>query len=50
MPTHVFEEAILQTSKIHNLFTQYPNNKYFSALEFVENGEKIHKFFYYFNK
>jgi hypothetical protein len=33
MPTHVFGEAILQTSKIHNLFIQYSNNAYFNALE-----------------
>jgi hypothetical protein len=30
---HVFGEAILQTSKIHKLFIQYPNNTYFSALK-----------------
>jgi hypothetical protein len=28
-----FWEAIIETSKIHNLFIQYPNNKYFSVLE-----------------
>jgi hypothetical protein len=33
LPTHAFEEAIIETSKIHNLFIQYPNNTYFSALE-----------------
>jgi hypothetical protein len=33
LPTHVFGQAILQTSKIHNLFIQYPNYTYFSALE-----------------
>jgi hypothetical protein len=33
LPTHVFGEAILQTSKIHNLLIQYTNNTYFSALE-----------------
>jgi hypothetical protein len=27
------EEVILQTSKIHNLFIQYPNNTDFNALE-----------------
>jgi hypothetical protein len=32
-PTHVFGEAILQTSKIHNLFIQYPNNTFFNAME-----------------
>jgi hypothetical protein len=32
LPTHVFGEAILQTSKIHNLFIQYPNNTYLSVL------------------
>jgi hypothetical protein len=26
LPTHALGEAILQTSKIHNLFIQYPNN------------------------
>jgi hypothetical protein len=33
LPTHAFEKAIIETSKIHNLFIQYPNNAYFSALE-----------------
>jgi hypothetical protein len=33
LSTHVFGEAILQTSKIHNLFIQYPNNTQFSLLE-----------------
>jgi hypothetical protein len=33
LPTHIFGEDILQTSKIHNLFIQYPNNTYFNALE-----------------
>jgi hypothetical protein len=32
--THAFGKAIIETSKIHNLFIQYPNNIYFSALEF----------------
>jgi hypothetical protein len=27
-----FGEAIIKTSKIHNLLIQYPNNTYFSAL------------------
>jgi hypothetical protein len=27
-------KAIIETSKIHNLFIQYPNNAYFSVLEF----------------
>jgi hypothetical protein len=31
---HVFGEAIIETSKIRNLFIEYPNNTYFSALEF----------------
>jgi hypothetical protein len=35
LPTHVFEEAIFKTSKIHNLFIHYPNNTYFSALESI---------------
>jgi hypothetical protein len=33
LPTHVLGEAILQTSKIHNFFIQYPNKIYFSALK-----------------
>jgi hypothetical protein len=33
-PTHAFGEAIIETSKTHNLFIQYPNNTYFSMLEF----------------
>jgi hypothetical protein len=32
VPINVFGEAILQTSKIHNLFIQYPNNTYFSCV------------------
>jgi hypothetical protein len=31
--TQAFGKAIIETSKIHNLFIQYPNNAYFSALE-----------------
>jgi hypothetical protein len=31
LPTHAFEEVIIETSKIHNLFIQYPNNTYFSV-------------------
>jgi hypothetical protein len=33
LPTHIFGEAILQTSKIHNLFIQNLNNTYFNALK-----------------
>jgi hypothetical protein len=33
LPTYIFEEAIFQTSKIHNLSIQHPNNSYFSVLE-----------------
>jgi hypothetical protein len=33
LPAHVFGEAINKTSKIHNLFIQYPNNTCFSVLE-----------------
>jgi hypothetical protein len=33
LPTHAFGEAIIETSKIHNLFIQYPNSTHFSALE-----------------
>jgi hypothetical protein len=33
LPTHVFGEAILKTSKIQNLLIQYPNNTYLNALE-----------------
>jgi hypothetical protein len=31
---HVFAKAIIETSQIHSLFIQYPNNTYFSMLEF----------------
>jgi hypothetical protein len=31
--THAFGQAIIETSNIHNLFIQYPNNTYFSVLE-----------------
>jgi hypothetical protein len=31
--TYVFGEAIIEISNIHNLFIQYPNNTYFSAME-----------------
>jgi hypothetical protein len=33
LPTHAFGEAIIETSKIHNLFIYYTNNTCFSALE-----------------
>jgi hypothetical protein len=33
LPTHVFGEAIFQTSKTHDFSIQYPNNTYFSTLE-----------------
>jgi hypothetical protein len=33
LPIHNFGEAIIKTSKIHNLLTQYPNNTYFSVLK-----------------
>jgi hypothetical protein len=33
LPTYIIGEAIYETSKIHNLFIQYPNDTYFSALE-----------------
>jgi hypothetical protein len=49
LPTHVFEEAILKTSKLHNLFIQYPNNTYFIMLESFENGAKTRIFFGHFN-
>jgi hypothetical protein len=49
LPTPVLGEAILQTSKIHNLFIQYPYNTYFSTLDPLENGEKTHKVFCDFN-
>jgi hypothetical protein len=45
LPTHTFGEAIIETSRIHNLFIQYPNITYFSALESPENGKKTHKIF-----
>jgi hypothetical protein len=33
LPTHVFGEAIIETSIIHNLFIQYPNSTYFIPLK-----------------
>jgi hypothetical protein len=42
LPTHAFGEAIIETSKIHNLFIQYPNNTYFSVLEM---GKRSIKYF-----
>jgi hypothetical protein len=33
LPTHISGEAIIETSKIHNLFIHYPSNTYYSALE-----------------
>jgi hypothetical protein len=33
LPTHAFGEAIIKTSKFHNLFIQHPHNTHFSALE-----------------
>jgi hypothetical protein len=33
LPIHAFEEAIIETSKSHNLFIKYPNNTYFNALK-----------------
>jgi hypothetical protein len=33
LPTHAIGEAMIETSKIHNLCIQYLNNTYFSALE-----------------
>jgi hypothetical protein len=33
LPTQAFGKAIIETSKIHNLFIQYPYNTCFSALE-----------------
>jgi hypothetical protein len=33
LPTHALGKAMTKTSKIHNLFIQYPNNTYFNALE-----------------
>jgi hypothetical protein len=48
LPTHTFGEAIIETSKIYNLFIQYPNNilVHWNPLE---NGNKIHKIFFHFN-
>jgi hypothetical protein len=33
MPIVVFEEAIIETSKIHSLFIHYSNDIYFSVLK-----------------
>jgi hypothetical protein len=46
---YILEEAIIKTSKIHNLFIQYPNNTYFSGWNPLENGYKIHKNCYFNN-
>jgi hypothetical protein len=45
LPTHVFEEAIIETSKIHNLF----NIQIIYILVCwnpLENGDKIHNLFF----
>jgi hypothetical protein len=47
LPTHAFGEAIIETSKIDNLFIQHPNNTYFSWNP-PENGGKTHKIFVHF--
>jgi hypothetical protein len=44
LPTHVFGKGIIETSKIHNLFMQYPNIHNFVHWNILENGDKIHKF------
>jgi hypothetical protein len=36
LSTHVFWEAIIETSKIHNLFIEYPNITYYSVLTLAE--------------
>jgi hypothetical protein len=43
LPIHIFGKTTIETSKIHNLFIQYSNNKYFSALRSFENGDMTHK-------
>jgi hypothetical protein len=40
---------MLQTSKIHNLFIEYPNIHILVCLNPVENGKKTHKYFCHFN-
>jgi hypothetical protein len=49
VPTHIFGEAIIETSKIHNSFIQYPNNTHFNAFESFQNLDKTHEIFYHFN-
>jgi hypothetical protein len=50
VPTHVFEEAILQTSK----FITYSYNiqviHILVCWNHVENGKKTHNLFFHFNK
>jgi hypothetical protein len=41
--THVFGEALIETSKIHDLFIHYPKNTYLVCWDPLENGDKTHK-------
>jgi hypothetical protein len=49
MPTYAFAEAIIETSKIHNLFIQYPNNTFLVRWNPLENGNKTNEVFFHFN-
>jgi hypothetical protein len=58
MPTHAFGEAIIETSKIHNLFIWYSNSTYCIALESSWNHafreaiietSKIHNLFIWYS-
>jgi hypothetical protein len=33
LPTHVLGEALIEASKVHNLFMEYSNNIYFGVME-----------------
>jgi hypothetical protein len=43
MPTHAFEEAVIQNSKIQNLFIRYLKNTCFGVLESSWKWDKIYK-------
>jgi hypothetical protein len=45
MPTYAFEEVIIKTCKIQNIFIRYPKNIYFNELESSKMGRRLRIFF-----
>jgi hypothetical protein len=45
MPTYAFEEVIIKTCKIQNIFIRYPKNMYFSKLESSKMGRRLREKF-----